>query len=349
VAAARATLYTPPHEPMATRAPGAGRTDVAVITPCHNAAAFIGATMRSILAQTLSHWEHIVVDDGSTDRSADVALYEARDDPRIRVVQQPNRGVAAARNTGFRASDPHARYVLFLDADDLPKPTMLERLVGYMDDRPAVGVVYCELDFIDANGEPLPHRDWNVRWVPSRFGLRRLPASVHETPFASLFSLAAGQPSRTLIRRSVYLRAGGWDEEFGQICEDTDLLLRLGLEAPVHYLDEPLLLQRIHAASATSGAAATYAAQEERLYRLWRLREADPRTGPRIAAARRFREQRVLPRLGIEAGVRRLAGGDLRTGSRFILGAARMAAAARWRARSDPSATPQRRRSQPEG
>jgi glycosyltransferase involved in cell wall biosynthesis len=322
---------------MPRREPDITGATVAVITPCHNAASFIGATIRSVRAQTFTGWEHVVVDDGSTDGSADHVRREAQKDPRVRLITQPNRGVAASRNAGFHASSPHVRYVLFLDADDLPKPTMLERLVAYLDSRPEVGVAYCELDFVDAHGGSLPHRDWNVRYVPIRFGLRRLPASVRETPFASLFNLAAGQPSRALIRRSVYVRTGGWDEDFGQIYEDTDLLLRLALEAPVHYLDETLLFQRIHPTSATADATTTFAAQEERLYRLWRAREDDPRTGPTIQAARRFREQRVLPWLGVRAGVRRLARGEIASGSRFILGAARMAAAARWRAREPMS------------
>jgi glycosyltransferase involved in cell wall biosynthesis len=318
---------------MARRDPIAADAAVTVITPCHNAASFIGATIRSVNAQTFTRWEHIVVDDGSTDRSADHVRRAARADPRLRLITQANRGVAAARNAGFRAASANVRYVLFLDADDLPKPTMLERLVGYLDSRAEVGAVYCELDFIDADGGRLPHRDWNVRYVPTRFGLRRLPASVRETPFASLFNLAAGQPSRTLIRRSVYLRTAGWDEGFGQIYEDTDLLLRLALQAPVHYLDEPLLFQRIHPTSATADAAPRFAAQEDRLYRLWRAREDDSCRGRTITAARRFREQRVLPWLGIQAGVRRLARGEIGSGSRFIVGALRMGAAARWRTR----------------
>jgi glycosyltransferase involved in cell wall biosynthesis len=318
---------------MRQRESGAAEPEVTVMTPCHNAASFIGATLRGVREQTFTRWEHIVVDDGSTDESGDRIRRAAQDDRRIRLITQSAMGVGAARNAGFRASSPASRYLLFLDADDVPKPAMLERLVAYLDDRPDVGVVYCDLDFIDAGGGRLPYRDWNIRYVPTRFGLRSLPSSVRETPFAALFNLAAGQPSRMLMRRSTYLRTGGWDEGFGQIYEDTDLLLRLALEAPVHYFDEPLLFQRLHATSATADAAQAFAAQEDRLYRLWRAREADPRSGAAIRAARRFREQRVLPWLGLQAGARRLSRGEIGDGCRFILGAVRIGAVARFSAR----------------
>src|SRR5207302_301973 len=82
-----------------------------------------------------------------------------------------NSGVIAARNRGFAVSDPESDYVFFLDADDLLKPDMLARLVDYLDDRPEVSMVYCEPDWIDADGLPVKYGSPGTRYVPSRRGL----------------------------------------------------------------------------------------------------------------------------------------------------------------------------------
>ena len=94
---------------------------ISVVIPCHNAAAFLRATIASILGQTEPVLEVIVVDDGSTDDSARIAELFG---PPVRVVRQPNQGESAARNRGIEAAA--GDWVAFLDADDLWLPTKIE-------------------------------------------------------------------------------------------------------------------------------------------------------------------------------------------------------------------------------
>jgi glycosyltransferase involved in cell wall biosynthesis len=103
-----------------------------------NGAGFVGASIASVLAQSFSEFELIVVDDGSTDATAQVL--EGILDPRLRVLRQAvNGGVVAARNAGFLAV--RGRYVAALDHDDLSHPERLARQVAYLDAHPEVVLV----------------------------------------------------------------------------------------------------------------------------------------------------------------------------------------------------------------
>ena len=110
---------------------------VSVIIPTYNSARFVVQAVESVLAQTYSDFEVIVVDDGSTDNTP-VALAGYRQ--KIRYLHQENRGPSAARNAGYRASQ--GDYVLFLDSDDLIPPDTLERQVSFLNDHPEFGLVY---------------------------------------------------------------------------------------------------------------------------------------------------------------------------------------------------------------
>src|SRR5690606_139621 len=107
--------------------------DVAVVIPAYNAEAYIETTLASVLAQDGVELEVVVVDDGSTDRSVEIAAALAGRDTRLRVVRQSNAGVAAARNAGAAAVSAEARYLHFLDADDVLVPGALHRLKGRLD------------------------------------------------------------------------------------------------------------------------------------------------------------------------------------------------------------------------
>ena len=126
---------------------------ISIITPCYNSDRYIGRTIASVQAQTLIDWEHIVVDDGSSDRSAEIVQSYSTSDPRIRLIQQPNGGVCKARNAGVVAASQESDYLLFLDADDCLNPEMLETLVSYLDQHLEVGLIYCTHTNIDANDQ----------------------------------------------------------------------------------------------------------------------------------------------------------------------------------------------------
>lgn len=112
---------------------------VSVIVPCHNYGHFLGKAIESVRGQTYPHWECIIVDDGSTDNTRQVAL-SYQSDSRIRYIHQDQRGVSTARNTGIVEST--GKYLQFLDADDLLEPGKLLAQVDYLEANPCVDLVY---------------------------------------------------------------------------------------------------------------------------------------------------------------------------------------------------------------
>jgi GT2 family glycosyltransferase len=120
-------------------APGTHPT-VSVIMPAFNAARYIDAAITSVLGQTMSDLELLVVDDGSADDTAAVVARRAADDPRVRLYRQANTGPGPARNTAFRVG--RGRFFAFLDSDDAWAPTFLERQIAMLEARPDVDVVF---------------------------------------------------------------------------------------------------------------------------------------------------------------------------------------------------------------
>lgn len=113
---------------------------VSVITPCYNGAKYLSETIESVIAQTYTRWEMLIVDDGSEDNSAEIIRSYEKRDSRIHFLEQKNAGSAAARNNGIR----HARgqYIALLDADDIWLPAFLERQIEFIQEKKAV-CVYC--------------------------------------------------------------------------------------------------------------------------------------------------------------------------------------------------------------
>ena len=122
---------------------------VSIITPLYNGERFVGQTIESVLAQTYTDWEMIIINDGSTDNSLSVAESYAAKDPRIHVFSQPNGGCAAARNHGLREAT--GRYYAFLDSDDYWDPTFLEEQLAFMAEKNAA-IVTCCVRRVDENG-----------------------------------------------------------------------------------------------------------------------------------------------------------------------------------------------------
>jgi teichuronic acid biosynthesis glycosyltransferase TuaG len=144
-----------------------GRPSVSVVTPVWNAAATLAEAVASVRAQSMPDWEMLLVDDGSTDGSGDLAARLAAAEPRIRLIGWPERrGAAAARNAGIRAA--RGRFVAFLDADDRWRPEKLRVQIGYMR---ATGVpfTFAAMHRIDAAGRVLGRVG-----VPARVDYARL-------------------------------------------------------------------------------------------------------------------------------------------------------------------------------
>jgi len=255
---------------------------VSVITPAYNAQKYLAQTLDSVFAQTLPDWELIIVDDGSSDSTSSIAESYAARDPRFQVLRQQNRGAENARNSGFALCSPESRFLLFLDSDDCLVPNALETLTKYLEERPEVGMVYCSLEIIDGSGRPVGEAGWcreSMRFVPSPFGLRRLPDSEPETPMEALASYFQAIPSCCLFRRSIFEKTAGWDELFRVSARsDNDMGLKCVLLAPVHFLPVPLTQYRRHGENISLHSTARDAGSLERKWR------TDPSLTPEQAA-----------------------------------------------------------------
>jgi glycosyltransferase involved in cell wall biosynthesis len=198
---------------------------VSVVIPAYNASSFIGRTLDSVRAQTVAGHETIVVDDGSSDDTAEVArAYFSRHDMRGRVIQQNNGGIAAARNTGIRAAA--GTYVALLDHDDLWYPEKLAVVMAEFARHPEVDLI-CHDENMTRDGQIV------------RVSRRRLPrGNLYE---ALLFGGNILSPSATTFRRDMALALGGFDERAEYITvEDYDFWMRVGRERHVRFVDRVL-------------------------------------------------------------------------------------------------------------
>ena len=142
---------------------------VSVIIPCFNQSAFLERALQSVQQQTLTDWEAIVVDDGSTDDSIVVAKKLAENDPRIHILCKQNGGSGSARNMGLEQAQ--GEYIQFLDGDDTIAPDKLEKQVAAMRQQNA-DVSYTDFAVFDNNGSyPVCHRSISYRRALIRWGV----------------------------------------------------------------------------------------------------------------------------------------------------------------------------------
>ncbi|HEY1851598.1 MAG TPA: glycosyltransferase [Candidatus Binataceae bacterium] len=201
---------------------------VTAIVPVYNGAATIAEAIDSALAQSYRDLEVIVVNDGSTDATAEVLR---RYDGRIRVIDRKNGGIAAARNTGVAATQ--SEYLAFLDCDDIWAPAMVERTVAALDDNRDCVLAYTNCAVIDSDGHDL------------RSAL--VGAGVDHAPTLDemLSRLWPIMPSAVIMRRSTFDACGGFSEEFRSYgFEDVIFWLRVREQGAFHYLSECLVKWR---------------------------------------------------------------------------------------------------------
>lgn len=195
-----------------------GSTAVSVVTATFDRGRVLSGAVRSVLRQSFGGFEYIIVDDGSTDDTAEIlARFH---DHRLRLVQQPNSGQGHARNRGVRETT--APYIAFLDSDDEWLPDRLERQVAVLEGDPAVDLVY---------GLDIPMGSDASEQV--RLGGALPSGQVTE---ALLMGNFIGS-NAVLMRRSLFERVGGFDEGL-RSAEDYDLWLRASVEARFQYLPQ---------------------------------------------------------------------------------------------------------------
>ncbi|OHV07733.1 glycosyltransferase family 2 protein [Kushneria phosphatilytica] len=206
---------------------------VTVFIPVHNRQHYIVTAVDSILEQTYTDLELLIVDDGSTDATLDV-LAQYRD-PRLRVETNPgNLGIPATRNRGLALA--RGEYIALLDSDDRAWPERLTRQVAMLDRHPELAQIGSACNFMDEHGRMLKR-------------VRRRPVSAAEVDASLPFYCAL--TNRTILARTALLREiGGYDESFPR-CQDYDLHQRLSRTHRMANLPQILVCGREHAARFT--------------------------------------------------------------------------------------------------
>ncbi len=302
--------------PAALGSPGDMMPRVSVVTPYYAAELYLARTIESLLAQSLDDWEQVIVDDGSPgDVGSVLAPYVQ--DPRLKLVHQPNGGPSNARNNGLAICSSDSPYLLFLDADDCLESDMLATMVAYLEAHPDVSFAFCDRVLIDAVDELIPEyrEDLIRRYMPTNLGVRTLRADEPVTPFESFFGYSIAVPSAAIIRRSAFDAVGGWDESLGPIFEDTDMWLRLTLQGTAHYVPRRLVRRRLHGKQNTRSPGARQKQMDAtaKFELKWKTANGlSPAERLRVKRARRFKEGRVLPFLWFA-----WARENLRRGSRW--------------------------------
>lgn len=200
-----------------------GMTAFSVVIPLYNKEREIRATLDSVVAQTLHPAEVIVVDDGSTDRSAAIAAEYAERFPYIKLISQPNAGVSAARNKGVSAAS--SPYVSFLDADDIWNENYLETVAGYVSEYPGCGI-YCTGFMIRRAAGEYPN-DTSV------------PGGILGNYFRTALKHPIIQTSGVTAPKEVFSRLGGFPEGM-KLGEDLYMWGKIADKYSVCYIPDKL-------------------------------------------------------------------------------------------------------------
>ncbi|MEA5399617.1 glycosyltransferase family 2 protein [Synechococcus sp. BA-124 BA4] len=230
---------------------------VSVIMPLYNSAATVRESLQSVIGQTYRNLEILVVDDGSSDEGPSIC--REFNDGRLRILEQANRGLAGARNTGIRQA--HGEILAFLDSDDLWLPEKIARHVEHLQRHPDVGVSFSRSGFIDEASRPL--------------GIYQMPQLRDITPDVLFCRNPISNGSAVVIRRQVLEEIrfeaafhGGpedfyFDDSFRQ-SEDIECWLRIALHTNWRFegLPEALTLYRVSSGGLSANLEQQYAAWE---------------------------------------------------------------------------------------
>lgn len=203
---------------------------IAVVIPVRNGRAYIKAAVESVLKQTRPPEEIVVVDDGSTDGTGDAI---AGLSTRVQLVANPGprHGAAVARNLGV--ANACAERIAFLDADDLSRPQRLEVQSQALTDNASAAMVFCDLEYMDAAGNPTGT-------------IIDFPEFNSDGFFGQMLERnRIGSTSAAMVRRSVFEAVGGFDEALAYN-EEYDLWLRIARHHPVLHIPRPDVLYRLH-------------------------------------------------------------------------------------------------------
>jgi glycosyltransferase involved in cell wall biosynthesis len=219
---------------------GSGMPLVSVVIIFLNAARFMREAIESVRGQTYENWELLLVDDGSTDASTAIAKsYEACYPARIRYLEHSghdNRGMSASRNLGICHAS--GELIALLDADDVWMPEKLQRQVAIMEGHRDVGLL--------AHPALYWYQDGLRKVQDMTLPAGRLPRGAW-VPMMLESDDNAACPSTVLMRKSLAIRLGGFEESFRGSFEDQAMWFKVTLESSIYYDPDCLILYRIHA------------------------------------------------------------------------------------------------------
>lgn len=198
---------------------------VSVVIPTYNKAHLIAKTIESVLSQSLSDFEIIVVDDGSTDNTVDVISTF-----NVKYIRQENQGPGAARNTGIRLSS--GEYIAFLDTGDIYFKHVLEKSVNILDIHPKAGMSYGQA-YVTDNKKKIVDIEPRLKSSCVRQGWEELENYLLTGYHATM--------STVLVRRSCLDEVGGFRAAFRSGSEDLDLWIRLAKKYEIAYIAEPFV------------------------------------------------------------------------------------------------------------
>lgn len=234
---------------------------VSIIIPTYNRANVLSASVQSILQQSYTDFELLIVDDGSTDNT-DIVVETMQDD-RIRYLKMPeNKGVAAARNEGIRQAEYD--YIAFQDSDDYWKPDKLEKQMEFLIQSPEIGLLYCPYECQKADGSTILVPDHNI---PSE----EKQGNIYQY---MLLRNTIGTPG-VLVRRQCLEKSGLFCENLTCL-EDWELFLRIARDHEIAFQDEPMVRANLSTDGVSHNISGYY---EARCYMLARHKEALLRYG----------------------------------------------------------------------
>lgn len=182
-------------------------TMVSIIIPCYNQAHYLGEALASVLAQTYTNWECIIVNDGSPDNTKNVALEWNKRDSRITYVEQKNGGLSNARNAGIKISK--GIYILPLDADDIIDSRFIEQLLPIISQQDSIAVVSCYSNFFQKTKTNIIHQ------------LKPISGTYKNLLFQNVLV------ATSIYRKSSWVEVGGYDENMKSGFEDWEFWLAI--------------------------------------------------------------------------------------------------------------------------
>ncbi|MEM9291647.1 MAG: glycosyltransferase [Acidobacteriota bacterium] len=203
---------------------------ISVIIPAYNAEDTIAETLESVVSQSYENLEILIIDDGSTDRTAEIV--RGFSDPRLKLHSFENQGAPASRNRGIRLAK--GEYITLLDADDLWRRDKVEKQAAALDANPEAGVVYSFVTYMYENGEKFSR------------GFRKHYQGDVLRELCIRFFLQCG--SNGMMRREVFDRVGYFDEEL-DVCDDHDFYLRAAEQYPFALVPEGQIYYRLRSGS----------------------------------------------------------------------------------------------------